>query len=115
MVQSAQFPHSLEGWFGFLPLWGWAAISAAIIIYFLALPFGGLATYVERKIAADMQDRIGPNRVGPLGILQFLADAIKMLGKEDFVPKGGDRFLFNLAPLFVVVGSFTAFAVLPLS
>jgi NADH-quinone oxidoreductase subunit H len=115
MVQSAQFAHSLEGWFGFLPLWGWAAVSALLVIYMLALPFGGMATYIERKIAADIQDRIGPNRVGPIGLFQFAADAIKMLSKEDFVPKGGDRFLFNLAPLFVVVGSCTAFAVLPLS
>ena len=73
-----------------------AAVSALLVIYLLALPFGGIATYIERKIAADMQDRIGPNRVGPIGIFQFAADAVKMLSKEDFIPKGGDRFLYNL-------------------
>lgn len=117
---SAAFAHSLLGWtsqvpvLSAVPLWIWAAVSALGVIFLLALPFGGLATYVERKVAADIQDRIGPNRVGPLGILQFLADAVKMLAKEDFVPPGGDRFLFNLAPLFVVVGALAAFAVLPL-
>ena len=113
-VASASFAHSLQAWAGFGPLWGWAAASAALVIFFLALPFGGLATYAERKIAADIQDRIGPNRVGPFGILQFLADAVKMIAKEDFIPAGADRFLFNLAPILVVTGACAAFAVLPL-
>lgn len=97
------------------PLWVWAALSAFLIIYLLALPFGGFATYLERKLAADFQDRIGPNRVGPIGILQFLADGVKMLTKEDFVPRDSDRFLFNLAPVLVVAGTCSAFAALPLS
>lgn len=115
MGQTAAFAHSLQGWVGFGPLWVWAALSAFVIIYLLALPFGGLATYVERKVAADMQDRIGPNRVGPIGLLQFLADAVKMLAKEDFVPPEGDRFLYALAPVLVVGGVVSAFAPLPLS
>src|ERR1700722_9231657 len=113
-MNSATFAHSLQLWFGLLPLWTWAFVSALLVIYLVALPFGGIATYVERKLAADFQDRIGPNRVGPLGILQFLADAVKMLAKEDFIPKGADRFLFNLAPVLVVMGAVGAFAVLPL-
>jgi len=113
-AQSAMMAHTLENAVGFLPLWAWAAVSALLVIYLLALPFGGLATYVERKIAADIQDRIGPNRVGPLGILQFLADAVKMISKEDFIPLGADKFLFNLAPVLVVAGTCAAFAVLPL-
>src|ERR1041385_4521155 len=114
MANSAVFAQSLLTWFGLFPLWIWALITALVVIYGLALPFGGLATYVERKVAADIQDRIGPNRVGPIGILQFLADAIKMLAKQDFIPEGADRFLFNLAPVLVVVGACGAFAVLPL-
>lgn len=114
MEESAAFAHTLENLVGAGPFWLWAALSAFLIIYLLALPFGGLATYAERKIAADFQDRIGPNRVGPLGILQFLADAVKMLAKEDFIPRGGDKLLFNIAPVFVVVGACSAFAVLPL-
>ncbi len=115
MLQSAAFAHSLQTWVGFGPLWVWAALSAFLVIYLLALPFGGLATYVERKVAADMQDRVGPNRVGPIGLLQFLADAVKMLAKQDFVPPGGDRLLYALAPVLVVGGVCSAFAVLPLS
>lgn len=113
-THSAAFAHSLQNWIGFGPLWVWAAVSALAVLFLLALPFGGLATYVERKIAADIQDRVGPNRVGPFGILQFLADAVKMLAKEDFVPAGGDRFLYNLAPVLVVMGCCAAFAALPL-
>src|ERR1700680_438905 len=99
MVQSAAFANSLDSWIVTGALVFWSALSALLVIYLLALPFGGLATYVERKIAADIQYRIGPNRVGPLGILQFLADAVKMLAKEDFIPTGADKFLFNLAPV----------------
>lgn len=113
-MNSAAFAHSLQTWIGAGPLWVWAAVSAFLVIYLLALPFGGLATYIERKVAADIQDRIGPNRVGPLGLLQFFADGIKMLTKEDFVPLGADRFLFDIAPVFVVVGAVGAFAALPL-
>src|SRR5271170_2174667 len=104
MANTAAFAHTLQNWLGG-PLWIWAAASAFLIIYLLALPFGGFATYVERKVAADIQDRIGPNRVGPLGILQFLADGVKMLAKEDFVPNGADKFLYNLAQVFVVTGA----------
>jgi len=113
-VNSAAFAHTLQSWFGVGPLWAWAALSAFLVIFLLALPFGGIATYVERKVAADIQDRVGPNRVGPYGILQFLADGVKMLAKEDFMPAGADRFLFNLAPVLVVVGACSAFAALPL-
>lgn len=115
MGQSALFAHSLQHWIGFGPLWMWAALSAFAIIYLLALPFGGFATYLERKLSADFQDRIGPNRVGPIGLFQFFADAVKMLGKEDFIPIGGDKFLFNVAPVFAVMGVCAAFAALPLS
>jgi len=113
-LHTAAFAHTFQGWMGG-PLWIWAAFSALVIIYALALPFGGLATYVERKISADLQDRIGPNRVGPYGIFQFLADAVKMIAKEDFIPTGADKFLFNIAPVFVVTGAVMAFATLPLS
>ncbi len=118
---SAAFAHSLQGWtaglpiLGATPLWIWAFLSALLVIFLLALPFGGIATYVERKVAADIQDRIGPNRVGPIGLLQFFADAVKMLAKEDFIPRGADKFLYNLAPVLVVVGACGAFAVLPLA
>lgn len=76
---------------------------------------GGLGTYAERKISADIQMRYGPNRVGPYGLLQFLADGVKMFLKEDILPNEADKFLFTLAPIFSMVGVFATFAVLPFS
>ncbi|MCH7973824.1 MAG: NADH-quinone oxidoreductase subunit NuoH [Bacteroidetes bacterium] len=70
-------------------------------------------TWLERKVIARMQNRIGPNRVGKFGLLQPLADGIKMLIKEDIVPLPADRFVHFLAPVAVVVPSLLLFAVLP--
>lgn len=83
-----------------------------ILLNFAAL-FAGIASYVERRIAARMQSRIGPNLVGPQGILQWLADGLKMFLKEDLIPGDADKFLFRLAPYFVFAGLFGAFVALP--
>jgi NADH-quinone oxidoreductase subunit H len=69
--------------------------------------------YFERKVAARMQLRRGPNRVGPLGLLQTLADTIKLLIKEDIIPDAADRGLFRVAPVIVLVATFMLFVVLP--
>ncbi len=69
---------------------------------------GGLATWWERRFAARMQNRVGPNIVGPLGVLQPVADVLKMMQKEDIVPRTADRTMFNLAPAipaFLVLGT----------
>ena len=87
----------------------------ALIIVGLCATIGGLGTYAERKISADLQQRIGPNRVGPYGILQFLADGVKMITKEDVMPFTADKFLFYLAPMLALVGVFATLAVLPWS
>lgn len=76
---------------------------------------GGLGTYAERKISADIQMRLGPNRVGPYGILQFLADGLKMFMKEDVTPVKADKLFFILAPSLALMGVFGTFAVLPFS
>lgn len=89
-------------------------LAAFVVVNVCAL-IGGLGTYAERKISADMQMRIGPNRVGPYGILQFLADGVKMLMKEDIIPRSADKFLFFIAPIFCIVGVFATLAVLPFS
>src|SRR5215510_1465858 len=75
--------------------------------------FAGLLSWWERRIAARMQSRIGPNRVGPGGLLQFLADALKLIGKEDLIPSESDKLLFRIAPYFVMVGFVLTFVVLP--
>jgi hypothetical protein len=85
------------------------------IIVGLCATIGGLGTYAERKISADIQQRIGPNRVGPYGILQFLADGVKMITKEDIMPFTADKFLFYLAPMLALIGVFSTLAVLPWS
>ena len=72
-----------------------------------------LLIWVERKFAARIQDRIGPNRVGPYGLLQSVADALKMLTKEDITPSGADRVLFNLAPIITFATVVLIWAIIP--
>ncbi len=72
-------------------------------------------TYMERKVLARIQDRIGPNRAGPLGLLQGFADAIKMLTKEDITPSTADRIVFNIAPALASIAVLLVFAVLPVA
>jgi len=96
-----------------IPMMIYSIASAVIVILLFAMPVGGMCTYFERKLAADFQERIGPNRVGPIGILQFFADGIKMFLKEDTVTTGADKFVFNLAPSLVMMGSLGAFALVP--
>ncbi len=72
-------------------------------------------TWLERKVAARLQDRIGPNRVGPYGLLQPIADAIKMITKEDTTPNGADKFVYNLAPMLTVVSVLMMWAVIPIA
>lgn len=83
-----------------------------IAVIFLTIAAGSI--WFERKFAGRMQSRIGPTFVGPAGLLQVIADAVKMLQKEDIVPAAADRVLFNLAPVFVVVFAMAGLAVVPL-
>ena len=86
-----------------------------VVIAFAALLLTTLIViWAERKIISDMQARIGPNRWGPFGILQTLADGIKLFFKEDFRPRDADRWTYALAPVAAMVPSLLAFAVVPL-
>src|SRR5665811_2299720 len=69
--------------------------------------------YAERKVCAFMQCRVGPNRVGPYGFFQTIADLIKLLMKELIPIKNADKILFNLAPFIVIIASFMAIAAIP--
>src|SRR5271156_3927959 len=88
-------------------------------LVYIMLVFGGLSVaviamnWLERKILAHMQVRLGPMRVGPHGLLQPIADAIKLLLKEDIMPAEADGFVFWMAPLIVVLAAFTVFVVVP--
>ena len=73
-----------------------------------------LMIWFERKVISDMQSRIGPNRAGPFGILQTLADGIKLFFKEDLLPERADRVVFKLAPYLAILPAFMAFAIVPI-
>lgn len=87
-------------------------VPPALILVFISVgPI--LYVYAERKISGFMQDRLGPMRVGPYGLLQTIADTIKLLFKEAIFPAGVDKVLFVMAPCLVVLGAFLPFAVVP--
>lgn len=86
-----------------------------VVILVVVMGFSALLTWIERRLLGLWQDRYGPNRVGPFGVLQIVADAIKMLTKEDWVPRFADRAVFVLAPVVVVVTTLLAFAVVPIA
>lgn len=89
----------------------WTIIGVAILL-FVAL-FGLFLVYAERKVCAFFQNRLGPMRVGKWGILQTIADFVKLLMKELILPRQADKFLYNLAPFIVIIVSFLAISVVP--
>jgi len=93
-----------------------AALSYAIVAFIVLNAIIGMVTYVtllERKFAARMQSRIGPYRVGPHGLLQPIADALKLMMKEDVIPRTADRAVYNLAPIVFLIPCMLIFATLP--
>ena len=83
------------------------------LIMFVILTMAAYLVFAERRLLAWIQDRKGPNRVGPFGLLQPLADLIKLLAKEDFLPVAGDKWLFYLAPAMAAVPAIVTFAIIP--
>ncbi len=106
---------SLQAWPSFLVYFlVQVAFCLAVLLLFVS-PFGALIVWVERRVAGRMQSRVGPNRVGPFGLFQSIADAIKGILKEDIIPTKADSLLFRIAPYFVFMGMFLAFVAVPFS
>src|SRR5436309_15531928 len=110
------FVNSKHWLVGFAPLQFQPIVSAIISVAGIIVVFASLfaiVTVLERKGLGRIQNRYGPNRVGPYGFLQFAADGIKALTKEDVVPRAADKVVHFLAPLVLIVPVFLAYSVLP--
>ncbi|MFA5782218.1 MAG: NADH-quinone oxidoreductase subunit NuoH [Bacteroidales bacterium] len=94
-------------------MWEMIIIGVSILLFYAVI--GLFLVYAERKVCAFMQNRVGPNRVGPYGFFQTIADLLKLLMKELIPIKKADKFLFNLAPFIVIIASFMAIAAIPFS
>ncbi|MBC6491259.1 NADH-quinone oxidoreductase subunit NuoH [Flavihumibacter stibioxidans] len=115
---------SLEGLTNSLQQWlnahlnpTWVLVVESLIVILLAIALfavlGLVLVLMERKVAAHMQIRLGPNRVGPQGIFQTSADTLKLIMKEGLTPDGSDKFLFNLAPFIVMIVAMLLLAPIP--
>jgi NADH-quinone oxidoreductase subunit H len=108
---------------GLLTGWGlvdWLAsfliqLIGVVVLVSMMMVIDILLVWVERKVVARFQDRLGPNRVGPFGIIQPFADIIKLLIKEDITPNGADRVVYNLAPILSLMSVLLLWAIVPLA
>jgi len=91
------------------------AVIGVLVLCIFVLLVAIFLVWVERKVVARFQDRLGPNRVGPFGLIQPFADILKLLIKEDLTPKGADRLVYNLAPIIALATVLLLWAVIPLS
>lgn len=96
----------------------WPGTKWLLLVFLFVMPVASLLTWAERRQSAMMQDRLGPNRanIGPIklwGILHFVADALKMIKKEDFIPANAHKWLFSLAPILSLAPVLIAFAIIP--
>ncbi len=116
--------HFIAQWLtGVFTGWGMPAWAASLLIQFigvvvlisLMMIVDILLVWVERKVVARFQDRLGPNRVGPFGIIQPFADIIKLIIKEDITPDGADRLIYNLAPILSLMSVLLLWAIVPLA
>ncbi|TMC55941.1 MAG: NADH-quinone oxidoreductase subunit H, partial [Chloroflexi bacterium] len=109
--------RGLLGGFG-LPDWAvqliMIVVGVSVVVIFAMLTMMFL-TWLERKIIGRIQDRLGPNRTGPLGLLQPVADMVKLFTKEFIIPRNADKVIYYLAPVIFVIPAFLVFAVIPFS
>ena len=101
---------AMPPWWGVVLALLVAALFMLLVVFAL---FAGVASWFERRVAGRMQNRVGPNRVGPQGFLQWLADGLKAFLKEDFIPPRSLPFLFRIAPYFPMLGVVLTFVTLP--
>ena len=94
---------------------GWIILVKGLLIFVICVVATLLCVWGERRIVAFMQMRVGPNRVGKFGLLQSLADGVKLALKEDLIPKTADRIVFVIAPIISATTCFMSFAVIPLT
>ena len=115
------FVHKwLAGIFSFWALPAWLSALAiqligVVVLVSMMMLIDILLVWVERKVVARFQDRLGPNRVGPFGLIQPFADIIKLLIKEDITPTGADRLVYNLAPILSLMSVLLLWAIVPLA
>ncbi|MCB0233100.1 MAG: NADH-quinone oxidoreductase subunit H [Anaerolineae bacterium] len=89
-------------------------VLGVLLLLIMVLTSAIFLIWLERKVAARLQDRVGPNRAGPYGLLQTMADIVKLLTKEDITPVGADRVSFNLAPALSVMQIIMVAAIIPI-
>jgi len=94
---------------------GWLIAVKALIVFAVCVVATLLCVWGERRIVGRMQQRPGPNRVGPFGLIQSLADGVKLALKEDIIPTAADKIVFVIAPIISVTAAFMAFAVIPIT
>jgi len=94
---------------------GWLIVVKALMTFAILVVFTLLAIWWERRLIGFMQERPGPNRTGPQGLLQSLADGIKLALKEDLIPKAADKVVFILAPIISATTCFMSFAIMPMT
>ena len=94
---------------------GIAAFIGVVLLISVLMVIDILLVWVERKVVARFQDRVGPNRVGPFGLIQPFADIIKLLIKEDITPANADKVVYNLAPILSMMSVLILWAIIPLA
>ena len=104
--------HRRPGRASALDTW-WLVVIKAVLIFVVLVLLTLFNIWWERRVVARMQHRIGPNVNGPVGLLQSLADGVKLALKEDLIPKAADKVVFVLAPVMAVIPAFITFAVIP--